>query len=144
MSCSVECIVAIYTIPKLLAVIQSMAALALANADSIGADENVGIMQEKLIVDSVGNRIAVDLVLTNAFGDRIGVKTNPPINGEQQALAFVYEDEKSKSARKTVDHVRQAYARLEVLNDLKSKGYQNVKEERLANGSIRLVVQKWQ
>lgn len=144
MSCSVECIVAIYAVPKLLAVIQAMAALSVAGANSVNDEEKIEIKHEKTLVDSVGNKIAVDLVLTNTFGDRIGVKAKPPVNGEPQPLEFIFQDASSTSAKKTIDQVRQAYARLEILNDLKSKGYKNVKEERLPNGSIRLVVQKWQ
>ncbi len=148
MSCSVECIVAIFTIPKLLAVIQAMAAVVAEQATSLSNEDSIKVKQDKEIIDCVGNKIPVDLVLQNTHGDRIGIKAQPPKDGpegvQEQPLEFVFEDKNSKTAKKTVDKIRQAYARIQILSDLKRKGYQNVKEEKLPNGAIRLVVQKWQ
>jgi hypothetical protein len=53
-------------------------------------------------------------------------------------------DETNVAAVESVKKVKQIYSRIKVLNDLKKKGYDKVKEEKLPDGSIRLVVQKWQ
>lgn len=53
-------------------------------------------------------------------------------------------DEKSVAAVDSVKKIKQVYSRIKVLNDLKNKGYDKVKEQKLPDGSIRLVVQKWQ
>jgi Protein of unknown function (DUF1257) len=138
MSCSVECIVIMYTVPKLLTVIQTISAAAL---EAGAMQETITVREEEdEIVDCVGKRIPVDLVLENAQGDRIGVKAS---QDGRTPLEFVFRDEQSATARQTIDRIRQAYARLQVIDQLKKKGYQQVKEERLPNGSIRLVVQKW-
>lgn len=141
MSCSVECIVAIYTVPKLVAVIQAISVAAMEQATA--SEDLIQVEHEKEMTDCVGKKISVDLVLKNAHGDRIGVRSLPAINGQEQPLEFVFENSNSSKAKQTVDRIRQAYARLQIINELKQKGYQNVKEEKLPNGSIRLVVQKW-
>ena len=53
-------------------------------------------------------------------------------------------DEKNEQAVESVRKVKQIYSRIKVLNELKKKGYDKVKEQKLPDGSIRLVVQKWQ
>ncbi len=53
-------------------------------------------------------------------------------------------DEQNEQAVHSVKKVKQIYSRIKVLNDLKRKGYDKVKEQKLPDGSIRLVVQKWQ
>jgi hypothetical protein len=139
MSCSVECIVAIYSISKLVSVIQAMALLAADNG--AGLEEKIEMKQEAEIVDELGKRVAVDMVLVNAYGDRIGVKA--PKIGEEKPLEFVFSNSKSPTVQATMDKIKQAYARLQVIDQLKQKGYQQVKEERLPNGAIRLVVERW-
>jgi hypothetical protein len=143
MSATVECIVVFYGVSKLMAVLQAMSVAGAAGL-VIEEKESVKILNENEIVDSVGQRIACDLVFENAYGDVIGVKEPPAVDGKAQPLEFIHVNPKSKTSLETLDRVRQAYARLEVLNELKNKGYKQVKEEKLANGSIRLVVQKWQ
>ncbi len=53
-------------------------------------------------------------------------------------------DPKHPKALETVNKIKQVYSKIKVLNDLKKKGYDKVKEEKLPDGSIRFVVQKWQ
>ena len=85
-----------------------------------------------------GEKVQVDYIITNEVGDKIGVKTSKEGNAE-----FIVQDDKSPTVKNTIDKVAQAYARLKVLDEVKRKGYQKVKEEKLANGSIRLVVERW-
>lgn len=53
-------------------------------------------------------------------------------------------DESNEQAIQSVKQVKQIYSRIKVLNELKQKGYDKVKEQKMPDGSIRLVVQKWQ
>ncbi|MBI5528420.1 MAG: DUF1257 domain-containing protein [Deltaproteobacteria bacterium] len=83
--------------------------------------------------------VKVDGVVETGTGERIGVRlqTGKPVE-------LVLADPKSDAARACVDKVKQAYARLKVLDEVKKKGYKKVKEEVLPDGSIRVVVQRWQ
>ena len=83
--------------------------------------------------------IEVDYIMKNEVSEKIGIKTN-----SKGDVEFVVQNDKSPTVKQTIDKVTQAYARLKILDEVKRKGYQTVKEEKLANGSIRLVVEKWQ
>ena len=88
--------------------------------------------------DCQGKQVHVDFVIENEWGEKIGVRSN----GQGQ-VDFIAQDTKSVTVKKTLDKVKQAYARIKVIDEVKRKGYQQVKEEKLADGSIRLVVQRW-
>lgn len=92
----------------------------------------------RMLENCEGQKVEVDYVIKNEVGDKIGVRTNQEGNVE-----FVVQNDKSPTVKETVDKVTQAYARLKILDEVKRKGYKSVKEEKLANGSIRLVVEKW-
>lgn len=85
-----------------------------------------------------GQKVKVDYVIQNEVGDKIGVKATKEGNVE-----FVVQNDKSPTVKATIDKVTQAYARLKILDEVKRKGYQKVKEEKLPNGSIRMVVERW-
>lgn len=63
---------------------------------------------------------------------------------QDQQICIEPVDVNNQDAVDSVNKVRQAYSRIKVINQLKQKGYDKVKEEKLPDGSIRLVVQKWQ
>ncbi len=92
----------------------------------------------RMLENCQGQKVEVDYVIKNEVGDKIGVRTNQEGNVE-----FVVQNDKSPTVKATVDKVTQAYARLKMLDEVKRKGYKSVKEEKLANGAIRLVVEKW-
>src|SRR4051794_30953451 len=144
MSCTIEChIVAIYAVPKLLATLKMLSVMAA--QVGAGVEEEIKIKENESIVDGVGQKIKADFVLENAYGDRIGVLVpkDQSSGGDAKPLEFIFEKPSSQTAQATLDKIRQAYAKMQVLDQLKQKGYQKVKEEKLANGSIRLVVEKW-
>ena len=114
--------------------IEGVRQLGLAVSDLRQAEEKIRELE-----NCKGQKVKVDYVIQNEVGDKIGVTTNQEGNVE-----FVVQDDKSLTVKATVDKVTQAYARLKILNEVKRKGYQKVKEEKLANGSIRLVVERWQ
>lgn len=86
-----------------------------------------------------GQKVKVDYVLRNKAGDRIGVRENK----ETRQVEFVAKDEEKASVKETINQATQAYARLKILNEVKARGYGKVKEEKLPNGAIRLVVERW-
>lgn len=81
---------------------------------------------------------AVEFVMKSKQGVEIGVAKNA-----QNELEFVVKESQKKQAMETIKQIKQIYSKIKVLNELKRKGYQNVKEEKLADGSIKLVLQKW-
>lgn len=93
----------------------------------------------KMLENCDGQMIEVDYIMKNEVNEKIGIKTN--LKGD---VEFVVQNDKSPTVKQTIDKVTQAYARLKILDEVKRKGYKTVKEEKLANGSIRLVVEKWQ
>ncbi|NDD91234.1 DUF1257 domain-containing protein [bacterium] len=93
----------------------------------------------QMLENCAGQKVPVDYVVQNEAGDKIGISQKK--SGE---IEFVVQHEDRPSVKATLDRVTQAYARLKILDEVKQKGYRSVKEERLANGSIRLVVEKWQ
>jgi hypothetical protein len=73
----------------------------------------------------------------NQKGDEIGLVRN----GDRLEL-FTAEPRK-ESVQATINQVKQVYARVQILNKAKQQGFQVSKEEKLADGSVRLVFQKW-
>lgn len=94
---------------------------------------------EAQVEDCRGQKVKVDYVLRNKAGDRIGVRENK----ESKQVEFVVKDEEKASVKETINQATQAYARLKILNEVKARGYGKVKEEKLPNGAIRLVVERW-
>lgn len=116
----------------------------------IGADAlSLGLLLEGLkqlnfvmheigeIIDEKGHSCQVDFVIKTQSGENIGVRKN-----ESGTVDFVVAKE-TEGLKKNIDQVKQVYSRLKILHEVKAKGYKQVKEEKLADGSIRLVVQKW-
>lgn len=86
-----------------------------------------------------GKIVAVDLLIKNLQGEQIGVKVNKNGNAE-----FILEDVKSVSALESIKQIRQRYSKNKVLYELQQVGYKNIKQEKLSNGNIRIVVEKWE
>ncbi|MCB0403649.1 MAG: DUF1257 domain-containing protein [Bdellovibrionales bacterium] len=80
----------------------------------------------------------VDFAFEDEKGNLIGVRQN-----KENELELIARDGCNQSAIETIDKVKQTYARLKILDEVQRKGYKQVKEEILPDGSIRLVVEKW-
>lgn len=93
----------------------------------------------KELEDCHGKRIAVDYVVENQQGEKIGVRSN-----EAGHIEFIPQKPESAATQETINQLKQTCARIKILDEVKRKGYQKVKEEKLPNGSIRVVVQRWQ
>lgn len=94
---------------------------------------------EAQVENCAGEKVKVDYILKNKAGDKIGVRKNT----ETQKVEFVVKDENKASVKESIQAATQAYSRIKILNEVKQRGYGKVKEEKLANGSIRLVVERW-
>lgn len=103
------------------------------------AQEFFATRRELREIETVRGRQAVDFALETKEGQLIGVRQEQ--NGE---LTMVPAKDASPQTVKQVANIKQRYSQLRVLDEVKRRGFNCVKEERLPNGSIRLVVQKWQ
>jgi hypothetical protein len=107
----------------------------------VKAIQEIGLAREELkqLETSCGETLDVDFVLRNKHGDRIGVKTTA--NGETHLIPA---NPERPTAVKSLNQIKQSYARIKVLDELQRKGYRLTKEENLADGTVRMVVQRWQ
>lgn len=100
-------------------------------------DLHIARRELRELVDAKNQRHAVDYVFEAEGGRRIGVRER----AEGTELVVVGDP---AAVQGTLDRVRQAYARVKVIHEVKRQGYRLTKEERLPDGSLRVVVQKWQ
>ena len=85
-----------------------------------------------------GRRHAVDLVVRDETGTRVGVK----VAQKTGAATFVGHDASGK-AQALAHRIVQRYAYSKVTQELRRKGYQIAKEEKQKDGTIKLVAQRW-
>lgn len=83
----------------------------------------------------------VEFVVQDEHGIEIGIQKTA-----DNQLQFLVDDKKAdlKNGIDTINKIKQVYSRAKVLSELKKKGYQSVKEEKLPDGTIKLVLSKWQ
>ena len=99
---------------------------------------NMEVEENKKIVNCEGITEKVDLLITNEEGQKIGVRKD-----EDGNASFILEEKESEEMLKTINKIRQRYSKIKIMNEVRKKGYNSVKEEVLSNGKIRLVVEKW-
>jgi len=85
-----------------------------------------------------GRTHAVDLVVRDEAGTRVGVK----VDARTGTATFVGHDASGR-AKALANRVAQRYAYSKVTQELKRKGYQIAKEETQKDGTIKLVAQRW-
>jgi hypothetical protein len=88
--------------------------------------------------DEQGRTHAVDLVVRDDAGTRVGVKVD-----EGTGTATFVGHDASGRAQALANRVAQRYAYSKVTQELKRKGYQIAKEEKQKDGTIKLVAQRW-
>ncbi len=98
---------------------------------------NYAYEKEKEIENCHQEIIKVRLLITILEGKKIGVVEN---NGN---VEFIVNDLNCEISKVAIKKIRQRYSKFAILHELESKGYAKVKEEKLANGKIRMVVEKW-
>jgi len=96
-------------------------------------------INERKLQDSKGMVHQVDHVLADENGNRLGVQVQ-----QDGTVNLIPEKCGDKDTLQMAKQLTQQYARTKVVNELKNKGYQVVKEEVQPNQSVRVVVQRWQ
>lgn len=80
----------------------------------------------------------VDLLIKTLEGKVIGVVE------KEDGLEFIAKDLNCAITQAAIKKIQQKYSKYRMLHELQSKGYKKIKEEKLPNGSIRMVVEKWE
>lgn len=99
---------------------------------------NYAYEKEKELVDCDNQIKEVDLLIKTVEGKEIGVVE------DSEGLHFIVPDLECAVTNAAIKKIKQRYSKYKVLHELKSKGYEKIKEEKLPNGKIRMVVEKWE
>ena len=99
---------------------------------------NFAYEKEKELTDCHNKIQKVDLLIKTIEGKEIGVVQN------KDGIDFVVTDVNCAVSMAAIKKIKQKYSKYMMLHELKNKGYTKIKEEKLPNGSIRMVVEKWE
>lgn len=100
---------------------------------------NYAYEKDKEMTIDCNNQIAqVQLLITTLEGKKIGVMET------KEGLSFVIPDINCAITQAALKKIKQRYSKYILLHELESKGYAKIKEEKLPNGKIRMVVEKWE
>jgi hypothetical protein len=116
---------------EIVLLVQGLAALLQAVAEA-GAEYRA----QKKLQTADGKVHDVDYVAADASGAEVGMKVDP----RTERVALVHSGEAGKAL---AGRIQQRYAYSRVLEELKRKGYQLAKEERQADGTVKVVLQRW-
>lgn len=97
---------------------------------------NYSYEKDKEILNCDNEIVKVKLLIKTLECKEIGVVE------ENGGCSFVTTDLKDEIALAAIKKIRQRYSKHMILHEMKSKGYSKIKEEKLANGKIRIVVEK--
>jgi hypothetical protein len=99
---------------------------------------NYAYEKNKQITDCDNQIIEVQLLIKTLEGKMIGIVE------KQEGFEFVAEDLNCAITLAAIKKIKQRYSKYTLLHELESKGYAKIKEEKLPNGKIRMVVEKWE
>lgn len=94
--------------------------------------------QEKELLNCDDQLVKVALLIKTHEGKEIGVIEN------DDAIEFVVQDINCAITQQAIKKIKQRYAKHALLHELQSQGYTKIKEEKLPNGKIRMVVERWE
>jgi len=89
--------------------------------------------------DCEGKLVHIDILVQNLQGERIGIVAN-----KDGGVDFILKDLKSATALEAIKQIQQRYTKFKVLHELERRGYKQIKQEKLPDGSFRIVVEKWE
>jgi hypothetical protein len=95
--------------------------------------------EQRRMKDAEGREHEVDYVARDAAGAEVGVRVDP----RTKRATLVARDCEAGGGKALAGRIVQAYARSRVVAELERKGYRLAKEERRADGSVRLVLSRW-
>lgn len=96
------------------------------------------IEQEQELQNCDNQMVKVALLVKTQEGKKIGV--NETVDG----IEFIVHDINCAITQNAIKKIKQRYAKHALLHELRSQGYTKIKEEKLPNGKIRMVVEKWE
>jgi Protein of unknown function (DUF1257) len=99
---------------------------------------NYAFEKDKEILDCDNQIHKVKLLIKTLEGKQIGVIE------DKEGLNFVVPDVNCAITQAAIKKIKQRYSKYVLLHELESKGYAKIKEEKLPNGKIRMVVEKWE
>lgn len=99
---------------------------------------NYAFEKNKQITDCNNQIIEVQLLIKTLEGKAIGIVER------KEGLEFVVNDINCAITQSAIKKIKQRYSKNILLHELESKGYAKIKEEKLPNGKIRMVVEKWE
>jgi hypothetical protein len=94
--------------------------------------------QEKELLNCDNQLMKVSLLIKTTEGKEIGVREID--NG----IDFIVHDINCAITQNAIKKIKQRYSKHVLLHELQSKGYNKIKEEKLSNGKIRMVVERWE
>ena len=99
---------------------------------------NYAIEQEKELLNCDRELVKVALLIKTHEGKEIGIVE------KDDSIEFVVKDLNCAITQKAIKKIKQRYSKHALLHELQAQGYSKVKEEKLPNGKIRMVVERWE
>ncbi|MFA6235917.1 MAG: DUF1257 domain-containing protein [Bacteriovorax sp.] len=96
------------------------------------------VEQEKELLNCDNELVKVSLLIKTHEGKEIGVIE------KEDGIEFIVHDINCAITQKAIKKIKQRYAKHVLLHELQSQGYNKIKEEKLPNGKIRMVVERWE
>lgn len=106
---------------------------------SLVEELGVAFRQMKELKTDDGQRHQVQGVIEDGNGAVVGVKVNPK-NGQVELVAKDCHGTKGKAL---AQRVAQKWAHVKVMEELRRKGYRVSREEQQADGTIKVVAERW-
>lgn len=97
---------------------------------------NYAYEKEKELTNCDQELVKVSLLITTLEGKKIGVIER------KGGIDFVLPDLQDAMSLAAVKKIKQRFSKFAMIHELQSKGYSKIKEEKLPNGKIRLVMEK--
>ena len=94
--------------------------------------------EEKELLNCDNEIIKVSLLIKTHEGKEIGVIE------KNDSIEFVVQDLNCAVTLSALKKIKQRYAKHALLHELQAQGYSKVKEEKLPNGKVRMVVERWE
>lgn len=102
-------------------------------------DTGLAFQKERRFQTDDGKSHDVDLVVTDEEGARVGVK----VDEKTGRARFIAHDCKGTKGQTLANRIAQRYAYSKAVGELERKGYEITTEKNEADGSIRIVAQRW-
>jgi hypothetical protein len=99
---------------------------------------NYAYEKDKEIVDCNNQIQKVKLLIRSLEGKQIGLVES------KEGFSFIVPDVNCAITQAAIKKIKQRYSKYVLLHELESKGYAKIKEEKLPNGKIRMVVERWE